>query len=95
MNKQLGIIEKEIASLLESDDEWKNQADIIKSVPGFGPVTVILFLSELPELGLLNRQEIAALVGLAPFNRDSGRFHGKRSIWGGRASIRSVLTCPH
>ena len=54
-------------------------------------MTIASLLAELPELGLLNRQEIAALVGLAPFNRDSGRFRGKRSIWGGRASVRSVL----
>jgi len=91
LNKQIKCIEKEIAEFLESDDEWKDKADIIKSVPGVGEVTVVSLLADLPELGHLNRQEIAALAGLAPFNRDSGRSHRKRSIWGGRASIRSVL----
>jgi len=91
LEKQIECIENEIAELLESDDEWKGKADIIKSVPGVGKVTVVSLLADLPELGFLNRREISALVGLAPFNRDSGRFHGKRSIWGGRASVRSVL----
>ena len=91
LNKQIERIEKEILALLESDDEWKDKGSIIQSAPGIGSVTVASLLAELPELGLLNRQEISALVGLAPFNRDSGRFQGKRSIWGGRASVRSVL----
>jgi len=91
LNKQIERIEKEILALLESDDEWKDKGSIIQSAPGIGSVTVASLLAELPELGFLNRQEIAALVGLAPFNRDSGRFQGKRSIWGGRASVRSVL----
>ena len=91
LNKQIKRIEKEILALLESDDEWKDKGEIIQSTPGIGPVTVATLLAELPELGVLNRQEISALVGLAPFNRDSGPFHGKRSIWGGRASVRSAL----
>jgi transposase len=91
LQKQIKLIEKEIAKLLESDDHWKDKADIIESIPGVGMVTVISLLSSLPELGILNRQEISALVGLAPFNHDSGRFRGKRSIWGGRASVRSTL----
>ena len=91
LNKQIDQIEQDIFALVESDDDWKDKANLLRSVPGVGPVTAVSLLAELPELGLLNRQEIAALVGLAPFNRDSGRFRGKRSIWGGRASIRSVL----
>jgi len=91
LNKQIQRIEKELLALLESDDEWKHKGEIIQSTPGIGPVTTGSLLAELPELGHLNRQEIAALVGVAPFNRDSGRFHGKRSIWGGRASVRNVL----
>ena len=91
LEKQIERIEKEIAKFLESDDQSKNKTNIIKSVPGIGKVTVVSMLADLPELGFLNRQEIAALVGLAPFNRDSGCYHDKRSIWGGRASIRSVL----
>lgn len=91
LEKQIEQIEKEIYALLESDDDWKGKAQLLGSVPGIGPVTIASLLAQLPELGLLNRQEIAALVGLAPFNRDSGRFRGKRSIWGGRADVRSVL----
>jgi transposase len=91
LNKQIETIEKEIVEFLQADDDWKGKGTILQSVPGVGKITVISLLSELPELGFLSRGEIAALVGLAPFNRDSGRFHGKRSIRGGRASIRSVL----
>ena len=91
LKEQIKSIEGEIAELLKSDDEWKDKGKILESVPGVGIITVLSLLADLPELGLLNRQEISALVGLAPFNRDSGRFRGKRSIWGGRASVRSVL----
>jgi transposase len=91
LNKQIRVIEKEIANSLETDAEWKAKADIIQSVPGFGPVSVIAMLSELPELGSLNRQKIAALVGVAPYDRQSGSHRGKSRIWGGRASLRSVL----
>ena len=91
LNKQIKRIEKEILALLESNDDWKDKGEIIQSTPGVGPVTVATLLAELPELGLLNRQKISALVGLAPYNRDRGRYHGKRSIWGGRASVRSAL----
>jgi len=91
LRKQIDRVEQEILALVESDDDWKNKMDRLGSVPGVGPVTAASLLAELPELGQVNRQEIAALVGVAPFNRDSGRFRGKRSIWGGRASVRSVL----
>ena len=91
LNKQIKALDKQIAELLESDDHWKDKGNILASVPGVGTVTVCSLLAELPELGLLNRKEISALAGLAPFNRDSGRFHGKRSIHGGRASVRNAL----
>jgi transposase len=91
LNKQIDRIDKQLLALVDSDDEWRHKAGIVSSVPGVGPVTSASLLAELPELGRLNRQQISALVGLAPFNRDSGRFQGKRSIWGGRASVRSVL----
>jgi len=67
------------------------QAALIESVPGVGAITAATLIAELPELGRLNRQEIAALAGLAPFNRDSGKFHGRRAIWGGRSAVRGVL----
>lgn len=70
---------------------WRVQDRLLRSVPGVGPVTAFTLLAELPELGTLNRQQIATLVGLAPFNNDSGRRRGKRRIFGGRADVRSVL----
>ena len=70
---------------------WRAKNDILQSVPGIGPVVSITLLSELPELGRLNRKEIAALVGVAPFNRDSGTLVGKRTVWGGRAPVRAAL----
>jgi transposase len=91
LKKQIAAIEKQIAKLLASDDEWNDKADLLLSVPGVGPVTAASLLADLPELGELNRQEIAALAGLAPYNRDSGTMRGKRSIYGGRKAIRSVL----
>lgn len=84
-------IEKEINGLVESDDRLQYQSTLMQSVPGIGAVTAASLLAELPELGQLNRQEIAALAGLAPFNRDSGKFQGRRSIWGGRAAVRKAL----
>jgi transposase len=91
LNKDIRKIEKAILAFLESDDDWRDKAQILGSTPGVGPTTAATLLAELPELGQLNRQQISALVGLAPFNHDSGRFQGKRRIWGGRASVRSVL----
>lgn len=84
-------VEKQIQKLVEADENWNQKAQIVSSVPGLGVVNTTTLLANVPELGSLNRQEISALVGVAPFNRDSGRFQGKRSIWGGRASVRKVL----
>ncbi len=84
-------LEKEILELVESDDEWKRKSDICIGVPGVGQVTTTTLIAELPELGDVNRQQVSALAGLAPFNRDSGAFKGKRAIFGGRRSVRSVL----
>lgn len=91
LTKDIARLEKAILALIESDDDWRGKAEILGSTPGVGNTTAATLLAELPELGQLNRQEIAALAGLAPFNRDSGRFTGKRAIWGGRASVRNVL----
>jgi len=84
-------IEKLIEALLESDDEWRSKAELIESVPGLGGVTATTVIADVPEIGKLNRQQISALVGLAPYNRDSGAMKGKRSIGGGRKSVRCVL----
>jgi transposase len=91
LDKQIRQLEEAIGQLIESDDELTAKAALLGTVPGVGPVTTTSLLVELPELGKLNRQQIAALVGVAPFNRDSGKFHGRRAIWGGRAAVRSVL----
>jgi transposase len=91
LEKQIGQIDKDIVTLLKSDDDWRNKASLLEGVPGVGTVVAASLLADLPELGRLSRKEIAALVGVAPFNRDSGRFHGKRSIWGGREHVRRVL----
>tara|TARA_A100001037_G_C15067725_1_gene597886 strand:- start:34 stop:996 length:963 start_codon:yes stop_codon:yes gene_type:complete len=88
---QIRELDEEIAKRIDSDDQWKQQAALLSTVPGVGTVTAMTLITELPELGELNRQEIAALAGLAPFNRDSGKQHGKRSIFGGRAQVRSVM----
>jgi transposase len=84
-------IEKVIEALLESDDDWQNKIQLIKSVPGLGDVTAATVVAEVPEIGKLNRQQISALIGVAPYNKDSGPHQGKRSIAGGRKSVRSVL----
>jgi len=91
LEKSLGELDKELHDLLRNSSIWREKDDLLRSVPGVGPVLATTLLAELPELGLLNRKQIAALVGVAPFNCDSGKMHGKRAIWGGRASIRAVL----
>jgi transposase len=91
LNKQIQRVEKQILSLIESHDEWKHKNALVQSVPGIGEVAGASMVAQVPELGQLNRQKIAALVGVAPWNRDSGQFHGKRTIGGGRRSIRNVL----
>ena len=88
---QIQALEKAIAKLVESDDDWRGQSGLLQSTPGVGPITAATLIADLPELGRLNRQEIAALVGLAPFNHDSGAFRGTRSIRGGRVEVRNVL----
>jgi transposase len=90
-DRQMAELDKEIARLIETDDDWRDKARLLRSVPGVGPVTVATLISQLPELGFLNRAEIAALAGLAPFNRDSGQSRGKRSISGGRCGVRCAL----
>jgi transposase len=91
LDKQIRQLEEAIGQLVESQPELASKAALLHSVPGVGPVTITSLLVDLPELGRLDRQQIAALVGVAPFNRDSGKFHGRRRIWGGRAAVRRVL----
>ncbi len=91
LEEQIKDLDKGIEDFISSDPIWKAKDKILKSVPGLGPASSSTFLSSLPELGVLNGKQIAALVGVAPFNYDSGALRGKRKIWGGRAKVRSML----
>jgi transposase len=92
--KQLEAVQKKQQQLIEDDEQAQTKAHIIASVPGLGPATVAVLISELPELGNLNRQQIARLVGVAPTNRDSGTMRGKRTTGGGRRDVRNALFMP-
>jgi transposase len=91
LKKQLKDLDSKLAKMLQKDDENKRTIEILQSVKGVGPVMISTVLAELPELGKLNRGEIAKLVGVAPINRDSGSKNGKRFIGGGRNQVRRVL----
>ena len=91
LNERIDEIDENISSLMKKTASFKEQKKIIMSVPGVGSIMSASLQAFLPELGSLNRKQIAALAGVAPFNRDSGRFTGKRIVWGGRANLRSVL----
>lgn len=89
--KQLSQLDKDLTKRIERSPVWRAKDDLLKSVPGVGKVTSLTLSIDLPELGTLDRKQIASLAGLAPMNRDSGKFVGKRRIWGGRASVRTTL----
>jgi transposase len=91
LKKQLKSIDSQLAKMLAADSENQRTIEILKSVKGVGPVMISTILAELPEIGKLNRGEIAKLVGVAPINRDSGKKSGKRFIGGGRGQVRRVL----
>lgn len=91
LRRQIKEIEAAIAKLVKEDEESLQKLSLLQSVPGVGIVVASTLLAEFPELGTLNREEIASLAGLAPFNNDSGKRKGKRSISGGRKSVRNVL----
>lgn len=84
-------LDGDLAALIKDNPAWQNKDVLLRSVPGVGAVISVTLLSGLPELGTLNRKQIAALAGVAPLNRDSGKMKGKRSIWGGRAPVRRAL----
>ena len=88
---RLGVMNKDISDAIRKSPVWREKDMILRSSPGVGPVLSVSLLAGLPELGTLNRKQIAALVGVAPLNRDSGRYHGRRSVWGGRAEVRTAL----
>ena len=91
LDQQIDSLERQVRRLIESDDDFDSIDKLLRSVPGVGPVLSATLLAELIELGCVGRRQLGALVGVAPFNHDSGRMKGKRAIRGGRASVRSVL----
>lgn len=88
---QIAALEADIAALVDQHADWKQKSDVLTSTPGVGDVTAMTLLADLPELGQLNREQIAALVGVAPFNDDSGQKSGARTIRGGRLDVRNTL----
>jgi len=91
LKDQLKKLDDDISSFIKTNTVYQEKDQLLKSAPGIGPVISTTLLAGLPELGTLNRKQIAALIGVAPFNRDSGKFRGKRRVWGGRAQVRSAL----
>jgi transposase len=91
LEREIAEIESQLASAIEADETWRMKDQLLQSVQGVGVVTSRALLAELPELGRLNRRQISSLVGVAPFNIDSGRMHKPRAIRGGRATVRSAL----
>jgi transposase len=91
LRQQVASLDDDLETMLQDSPLWREHDDILQSVPGVGPVLSHTLMAHVPELGQLNRKQIAALVGVAPFNRDSGLYRGHRSIWGGRAAVRAVL----
>ena len=91
LKKRLDGVDDQVKQCIQASPVWRAKDELLQSTPGIGPVTSLTMIAELPELGTLNRRQIAALVGVAPFNRDSGMLKGKRTIWGGRAGVRTVL----
>ena len=91
LQAEIEALEEQISQVIKANPAWAETAKRVDSVPGIGFITAATLVADLPELGQLNRQKIAALVGLAPFNQDSGKQRGKRRLFGGRTSVRSVL----
>jgi transposase len=91
LKRELADIDRDTSRTIKENPERQAKDKLMRSVPGVGPVLSATLIAGLPELGILNRKKIAALVGIAPFNRDSGKRHGERSIWGGRCKVRQSL----
>lgn len=91
LEKRIREVEDETRRRLHRSEVWKTKDDLLRTVPGIGPANSSAMLAKCPELGRLNRREIAKLVGIAPLANDSGKHHGRRHIWGGRAELRSLL----
>ena len=91
LTARLKQADRELVRVLRSSPMWRERDALLEGIPGVGPVLTATLVADLPELGTLNHKQIAALVGIAPLNRDSGRMRGKRAIWGGRSAVRAVL----
>ena len=91
LERELKSADTDLDAAVQASAVWRAKEDLLRSVPGVGRVLARTLVAELPELGHLNRREIAALVGVAPMNRDSGTMRGRRTVWAGRASVRAVL----
>lgn len=91
LERQLAEVDHDIEKMIKHSALWRAKESLLRSVPGVGPVLSRTLIGELPELGTLGRKQIAALVGVAPLARDSGKLRGRRSIWGGRAGVRATL----
>ncbi|MGH8604183.1 MAG: IS110 family transposase [Gammaproteobacteria bacterium] len=91
LDKRIAEIDTDLTRCLRASEVWRTKDDLLRGIPGVGAVTTLTLLAKCPELGTLNRREIAALSGVAPLANDSGKHRGKRFIWGGRADVRAVL----
>jgi transposase len=91
LTRRLAPTDADVGAAIHASPRWRATDEMLQSTPGVGPILARTLVAEVPELGVLNRQEIAALIGVAPLNRDSGTLRGKRAVWGGRAHVRAVL----
>jgi len=91
LEKRITELDDELTKRLRASDVWRAKDDLLRGIPGVGPITSLTMLAKCPELGQLNRRQIAALTGVAPLAKDSGKHRGKRFVWGGRADVRAVL----
>ena len=91
LERELDDLDKGLRQTLRQSPVWREKDDLLRTVPGVGEQLSLTLLAYLPELGTLDRRQVAALVGVAPFNRDSGAMRGKRTVWGGRARVRAAL----
>ncbi|HEX9414481.1 MAG TPA: transposase, partial [Ktedonobacterales bacterium] len=92
LEADLADVDDELRRRVRTSPLWRAHDDLLQSVPGIGPVASLTLLAELPELGRLSHGQIAALVGVAPLNRDSGTLRGRRAVWGGRRAVRAALS---
>jgi transposase len=91
LTRELAHVDEDLTRAIRESPVWREKDDLLQSTPGVGPVLATTLLASLPELGTLNRKQVAALVGVAPLNRDSGTLRGRRTVWGGRAHVRAAL----